>query len=293
LITLRRASERLRSQRGRTCVWRTFFDERTGAALLAGFGTLESLDESVLSPRAASQHQRQREGEAVTYVRAGALAYVNSAGHSGVVLAGEFQRVSGGLRGDHRETNASHAHRAHVYQIGLSGSEANGEPSSEQKRFNVADRRAVLCLVASPDARRGSMRVHHDAQIFSSILLAGQHVVHELRLGRCAWIHFVEGEGMVGGILMSTGDGAGISGEAAASVTAQTNCELLLVDVAELQPAPVDTMRRTEVKDTAPGARARTHRPGSSPRARRARSAGGETQRVDDAGRRWRRCPAR
>jgi hypothetical protein len=234
MITLRRASERLRSQRGRTCVWRTFFDERTDAALLGGFGTLESLDESVLSPRAASQRQRQRDGEAVTYVRAGALAYVNSAGHSGVVRAGEFQRVSGGLRADHRETNASHAHRAHVYQIGLCGSGA--EQSSEQKRFNVADRRAVLCLVASPDARRGSMRVHHDAQIFSSILLAGQHLVHELRLGRCAWIHVVDGEAMVGGIPMSTGDGAGISGEAAASVTAQTNCELLLVDVAELQP---------------------------------------------------------
>jgi redox-sensitive bicupin YhaK (pirin superfamily) len=129
------------------------------------------------------------------------------------------------------ETNASRSDWAHVFQIGLYPSQNGFEPGHEQKRFSVADRRGMLCVVASPDARSGSLRVHQDARMYSALLDPGQHLVHELSQGRSAWLHVVHGEVTQGEVVLSTGDGAGIVNERAVSITAQEQSEILLVDL--------------------------------------------------------------
>ena len=101
-------------------------------------------------------------------------------GRSGVIHAGEFQRMTSGGGVRHSETNASRTAWAHVFQIGLYPSQAGFEPGHEQKRFSSAERRGLLCIVASPDARKGSLRVHQDARMYSALLDPGQHLVHEL-----------------------------------------------------------------------------------------------------------------
>jgi hypothetical protein len=98
----------------------------------------------------------------------------------------------------------------------------------------VAERRGLLCVVASPDGRTGSLHVHQDIRIYSTLLDAGQHVVHELRPGRGAWLHVVSGEATLGDLVLGTGDGVGLSGEPAVSFTAREATEILLVDL----PAP-------------------------------------------------------
>jgi redox-sensitive bicupin YhaK (pirin superfamily) len=164
-------------------------------------------------------------------VREGVLAYVNSMGQVGVVRAGEFHRRTATSQLEHREANGSHADSAQVFQIGLRSSAAEVEPSHEQMRFSVADRRGGLCIVASSDARRGSLRIHQDALVYSAVLHAGQHVVHELDVGRCAWLHVVQGEVSLGDALLTTGDGAGATSERALSLTAQVDSEILLLDM--------------------------------------------------------------
>jgi redox-sensitive bicupin YhaK (pirin superfamily) len=166
-------------------------------------------------------------------VREGALAYEDSKGRSVVVCAGEFQRMTPGRGIRSHETNASRTDWTHVFQIGLSSSRSGFEPGHEQKRFSAAERRGVLCVVASPDARVGSLRVHQDARIYSSLLDAGQHLVHELSPGRSAWLHVVHGEVTLGDTILTAGDGAGIKGERAVSITAQEESEIMLIDLGE------------------------------------------------------------
>src|SRR5574341_789639 len=48
--------------------------------------------------------------------------------------------------------------------------EAGLDPSHEQKRVCAADRRGLLRVVASPDGRRWSMRIHQDALLYSALL---------------------------------------------------------------------------------------------------------------------------
>lgn len=92
-------------------------------------------------------------------------------------------------------------------------------------------RRGVLCAVASPDGRRGSLRIHQNTVMYSAILEHGQHVIHELSPVRSAWFHVVEGEVMLGDVVLSTGDGGGVTAECAVSLTARAGTEILLFDV--------------------------------------------------------------
>ena len=87
-------------------------------------------------------------------------------------------------------------------------------------------------MVASRDGQDGSLLIHQDALLFSTILDRGQHVVHELSEGRCAWLYIVQGTARCGAVTMGTGDGAGIEAEAGVSLTASEETEVLLLDLA-------------------------------------------------------------
>jgi len=201
-----------------------------------GFGSLETLNEWRMGPGAGVPRHRHHDVEIVSYVREGALAYEDAMGCSGVVQAGEFQRMTAGSGMRHNETNASRSDGAQVFQMGLRSWEAGLDPGYEQKRFSAAERRHGLCIVASPDSRRGSLRIHQDALIYSAMLDPGQHVVHELSPGRMAWLHLVQGEAALGDVILTTGDGAGLKGERAVSLTAREETEILLLDLGVEQP---------------------------------------------------------
>lgn len=235
MIALRRASERHHEQQREQEAWSTF--HRQTAPFADGFGALETLREGRVAPRAATWQPRQN-SEIITYVRNGALTFEDSMGHAGVIGAGEFQRTTFGSGVRYSEMNASPTTWAHVFRIWLRPTLPGLGPGYEQKRFSTAERRGTLRIVASPDGRAGSLRVHQNAVLYSAILASGQHIVHELPSGRGAWLHIVEGAVNVGATDLSTGDGAGFNEEAAVSLTANDETELLLLDVDPAEPKP-------------------------------------------------------
>jgi redox-sensitive bicupin YhaK (pirin superfamily) len=119
VITLARAETRRHSVGGTQSSWRTFHRRGPSSPLAGGFGRLELLDEFRLSAGASIPDHARREGETITFVHEGALAYRNSLGHSAVLQAGEFQlrTVSDGLRSV--EENASPADSVHFFRISL------------------------------------------------------------------------------------------------------------------------------------------------------------------------------
>jgi len=233
MITLRRAKERSHLRRRRHDAWLTFYPQDRTASLADGFGVLEILNENRLAPGAGISLHPHHDAEIITYVLEGALAQEDSTGRSGVIHAGEFQRMTAGRGIRHSESNASQIEWAHVFQISLRPSEAGLEPSHEQKRFSAAERRGVLCVVASPDGRRESLHIHQDALIYSAMLDPGQHLVHELSQARSAWLHLVRGEATLGDVVLTTGDGVGIAADRAVSLTAREETEVLLLDLGQ------------------------------------------------------------
>jgi quercetin 2,3-dioxygenase len=233
VITLRRATEREHDRRRKYEVWRTFPHEDGGSGLDSGFGALEGLNESHLGPGGRVPGHSRRDAEVITYVREGTVACEHPAGRSCRIHAGEFQQMTVGRGTQPAALNTSRVDSARVFQIWLHASQGGLDPSQEQKRFSAAQRRGVLCVIASPDGRKGSLRVHQDVLMHSALLEPGVHVVHELSRGRRAWLHLVEGEAILGDIVLGTGDGAGVTTDRAVSITARESSEILLLDLGE------------------------------------------------------------
>jgi len=238
MITVRRADTRHHDRRGKRDIWCTFDPRNRGDTLADGFGALKIVCENRLPPGAALPHRPPRADEIVTYVREGAIAYTDSHGDSGVIQTGEFQHLTTARATHHREANASRANWAHVFQIGFHTPAIGLEPSREQKRFTAAQRSGGLCVVASPDARGQSLRIHQDVLMYSAILESGQHVVHELAPTRRAWVHVVAGQAILSCFILSDGDSASVATERAVSLTARDHTEVLLFEVGEQTRGP-------------------------------------------------------
>lgn len=118
-----------------------------------------------------------------------------------------------------------------MFQIRLQAAGLKLKTSQEQRRFSLAERRDNLRVIASPDARLGSLRLHVDALLCSAVLSSGQHVVHALGEERSAWLHVVQGEITLGNARLTTGDGAAVTSARSVSFTAVGEAELLLVEL--------------------------------------------------------------
>jgi hypothetical protein len=230
VITLRRSAERRHVRSWNQEIWKTFAPEDQEDQLAEGFGSCAALDELRLPPNAGAAPLPLRHSEIVTYVFEGALAQEDSTGRSGVVHVDEFQSMTTG-RIRHSERNASQTKWTRVFRLSLRPSEAELDCGQEQRLFPLAERRGVLRVVASPDGRRGSLRVHADALVYSAILDVGHHLIHPLDPGRVAWLHVLHGKVALDGLVLVTGDGVGVAAEPAISCTAQEDSEILLVDM--------------------------------------------------------------
>lgn len=230
MITLRRASDRPPNE-GEIDGSEGTLSPRNTTSIATRFGSFERLDESRMAPGSRIIRRAVDGADVITYVREGSVAFDDHIGHRGTLNAGEFRRLT--VRPDTRlvELNLSLCETAQLFLIWLRPSPASTDLGCEQRRFTVAQRRGLCCLVASSDGRSGSLCLRQDAGIYSVLLRRGQHVVHELFVSHRAWIHVVHGQVSVGGLVLSAGDAAGVTHQRAASLTALDDSEILLVDV--------------------------------------------------------------
>lgn len=231
MITLCKNTERshIRSEQHHSRL--TVFPQEPPLSRSEDFGILTGFNEIRLPPGGVAAPHPRVEAEIVTYGYRGALGQEDSTGYSGVVHAGEFQHVTVGARSRRKEKNVSLTDWAHIFRISLRPSVVGLERSHEQKRFPAAQRHNALCVVASTDGRKGSLRICQDVIICSSILDPGHHLIHELLQGRSVWLHIIVGEVTLQDIVLTQGDGVGITIEPSVSLTASENTELLLVDL--------------------------------------------------------------
>ncbi len=223
MIIPRPTADRRHIRRHRREGWRSFDGP--------GFGALEELTEDRLPPRTRATLRPTRAAEVVTYVLAGSLTQIDGTGRRDVVLAGEFQRTSLADGDRVGAGNLSRGDWAHVFAVSLRAPAADRDASPEQRRFSTAQRRGAWCMVASPDGETGSLRLAQDIRIHSVLLDPGQHLVHALAPRRAAWLHVLHGEVALADLVLTSGDGAGITAERVVSLTARADAELLLIDL--------------------------------------------------------------
>jgi redox-sensitive bicupin YhaK (pirin superfamily) len=153
-------------------------------------------------------------------------------GNGSVIRPGDVQRMTAGTGVRHSEENASDRERVHLLQIWILPNTVGLEPGYEQKAFTEDDRRGRLRLIASEDARDGSVEVHQDVSLFASIIPAGEEVEHAMDQQRYAWIQVARGSIDVNGERGNQGDGLIAIGESNLRIRAEQEAEVLLFDLA-------------------------------------------------------------
>ena len=197
-----------------------------------GFGPLRVINEDRVRPGGGFDTHGHSDMEIISYVLEGALEHKDSIGTGSVIRPGDVQRMSAGSGIRHSEYNHSKSEPVHFLQIWLLPNQEGLSPSYEQRNFADSEKRGRLRLVASRDGRDGSVLIHQDADIYASILGAGEAVSHGLAAGRRGWIQVVRGAVAVNGKSLQAGDGAAASELPTLEIIgASDGTEILLFDL--------------------------------------------------------------
>jgi redox-sensitive bicupin YhaK (pirin superfamily) len=230
MITIRKASDRGGADYGWLQTAYTFSFNTYNDPEHMGFRTLRVMNEDVVQAGGGFGEHGHRDMEIITYVLSGALGHRDSMGHASVLRAGELQRMTAGRGVRHSEMNASDE-PVHLYQIWLLPERAGLEPGYEQKAFPESERQGSWRLVASPDARDGSLKIHQDATIHLASLDAGAELARPIAPGRHAWLQVLRGSVELNGIALETSDGAAVSDETSLTLRADGPAEVMLFDL--------------------------------------------------------------
>jgi redox-sensitive bicupin YhaK (pirin superfamily) len=139
--------------------------------------------------------------------------------------------MSAGTGLTHSEYNHSAEEQVHFLQVWILPRARGLAPGYEQRAFAEADSRGRLLLVAAGDGRQGALTVHQDVDLWVARLGRGQDVAHPLRPGRHAWVQVARGAVTLNGQALEAGDGAALSDETEARITASEAAEVLLFDL--------------------------------------------------------------
>ena len=232
MIRIRKAKERGHARHGWLESYHTFSFADYRDPAFVGFRALRVINEDRVQPGEGFGTHSHRDMEIITYVLDGALQHKDSLGTGSVIRPGDVQRMSAGTGVSHSEFNASRGELVHFLQIWIIPEKAGLPPSYEQRAFPSAELADRLRLVASRDARDGSVTIHQDVDLYAAMLAPQKTLRHELRSGRHAWLQVAFGELSINGQTVAAGDGAAISDEPKVELAAREDSEILLFDLA-------------------------------------------------------------
>jgi len=239
MITLRKSCDRGYADHGWLKSFHSFSFADYHDPKHMGWGNLRVINEDRIAPGTGFGTHGHRDMEIISYVLDGELAHKDSMGNgqagganSGVIRPGDVQRMSAGTGVRHSEFNHAADATTHFLQIWIEPDELGVTPGYEQKHFEPADRRGRLRLVASRDAREGSVKIHADAALYAGLFDAAESQQLALDPSRRAYVHVVRGALSVNGHRLRGGDAALLQQESRLALAEGQDAEVLVFDLA-------------------------------------------------------------
>ena len=199
---------------------------------MMGFGKLRVINEDWIEAGKGFDTHPHRDMEIVTYMIAGALQHKDSMGNGSVIRPGELQRMTAGTGVLHSEFNHSPDQQAHLLQIWILPEENGLEPGYEQKLFPLEEKRNRWRVVGSRDGRDGSLTIHQDIILSSTVLDKDAETDYVFEEGRRGYLQVVSGNIQIEDKQISAGDAMAVEGQSSISILAKEETELLLFDMA-------------------------------------------------------------
>jgi redox-sensitive bicupin YhaK (pirin superfamily) len=231
MLEVRRAEDRGHANHGWLDSWHSFSFAGYFDADHVQFGPLRVINEDRVVPGAGFGTHGHRDMEILSYVLDGELAHRDSTGTQSTIRPGDVQRMSAGRGVQHSEFNGSHERPVHFLQIWLLPDVQGIAPEYEEKRFDAAEKRGRLRLIASPDRADGSLLIHQDVRVYASLLDGSEQAHLDLGPGRGAYVHVARGQVTANGVTLGPGDALKLRDVAALELRNGKDAEVLVFDL--------------------------------------------------------------
>jgi redox-sensitive bicupin YhaK (pirin superfamily) len=197
-----------------------------------GFGALRVINDDIIGPNTGFDTHPHKDMEIITYVRSGAITHKDSTGNEGRTEAGDVQVMSAGTGIFHSERNAESVPTT-LYQIWIIPRERGVQPRWDAKAFPKApvnDQLSLLVSGRAEDENSDALMIHADAAIYGGRLAAGTSIKQPLK--ELGYLLVSEGTITLDGQTLNKGDGAQIKDLKSLMITATSEAEIVLIDVA-------------------------------------------------------------
>ena len=198
-----------------------------------GFGTLRVVNDDWVQPGTGFGSHPHKNMEIISYIRSGAISHQDSTGNKGTVKNGEIQVMSAGSGIVHSEYNLTKTPLT-FYQIWIETNKFNVKPRWDSKMFPAKPVSSELPLLVSgyPEDQGDTLFINQMARIYGGKVTKGAKFEHSIdhQVYILASDGSFEIQDNASRNIMSQGDGAEVTKSKTVTITALTNCEIVIID---------------------------------------------------------------
>ncbi|MBP2831821.1 pirin family protein [Aquimarina sp. U1-2] len=197
------------------------------------FGTLRVLNDDIVAESRGFGTHPHRDMEIISIPLEGDLKHEDNMGNKTIIKSGDVQVMSAGTGIMHSEYNANEDEKVKFLQIWVFPNKKGVTPRYDQITLNTEDRKNKLQQVLSPNPEDEGVWVHQNAWFHMTNLEKGKTVEYTLKdpenNGLYAFI--IKGDVTIAGESLNQRDGIGINNATEISLVADSDTEVLLMEV--------------------------------------------------------------
>ncbi|HZY82886.1 MAG TPA: pirin family protein [Cyclobacteriaceae bacterium] len=198
------------------------------------FGALRVLNDDIVQGGMGFGTHPHDNMEIISIPLSGDLEHKDSMGNTGVIRQNDVQLMSAGTGIQHSEYNKNRDKLVNFLQIWVFPKKKNIKPRYDQTTLKPEDRLNKLQVIVSPDGgtETSGVKINQDAWFNLGTLNKGTHVNYELHDAKHGvYVFVIDGSVTVNGQTLDKKDGLGVWETDKLSVTADSNSEVLLMEV--------------------------------------------------------------
>lgn len=196
------------------------------------FGALRVLNDDIVTEGKGFGTHPHENMEIISIPLEGDLEHKDSMGNTTVIKKGDIQVMSAGTGVYHSEYNRNRDQLVKFLQIWIFPNKKNVQPRYDQITLDLNDRHNKLQQVLSPDPNDAGVWIHQDAWFHMSQMDADTTLEYAFKKeGNGVYAFVLKGNMTINGQQLSDRDGLGIWDTNAFSIQANSDAELLLMEV--------------------------------------------------------------
>ena len=229
---LHKAATRGHADHGWLNSWHTFSFASYNDPLRMHFGELRVLnDDTVAAGMGFGKHPHDNM-EIISIPLEGDLEHGDNTGTIAVIKKDDVQVMSAGTGIIHSEKNKNSDKQVKFLQIWIFPNEKNVKPRYDQETFSDKEKHNKLATVVSPMGENEGVNIHQNAWFSLGNLDKDTQLTYTVKQkGNGVYAFLVEGDATINDIVLSRRDGLGITETDMLTIKADSQAEILLMEV--------------------------------------------------------------